>query len=66
VAAFIASKHDTLPGVIELKEFLGGIVPRYMIPDSIRFVDEIPKNINGKADRRLLTEQANRVKVEKE
>jgi len=66
VAAFIASKHDIPPGVIELKEFLGGIVPRYMIPDSIRFVDEIPKNINGKADRRLLTEQANRVKVEKE
>ena len=38
----------------ELKEFLAGRLPRYMIPAAIVVVTEIPRNANGKTDVRQL------------
>lgn len=38
----------------ELKEFLAGRLPRYMIPAAIIAVTEIPRNANGKTDVRQL------------
>jgi D-alanine--poly(phosphoribitol) ligase subunit 1 len=41
--------------VDEIKTDLGKIIPNYMIPSDIKFVDQIPLNSNGKADKALLT-----------
>ena len=38
----------------DLKDYLLGIVPNYMIPTYFYHVDEIPLNKNGKADRKKL------------
>lgn len=40
----------------KVKEDLATTLPHYMIPSDIKFVDEIPLNQNGKADKKLLTE----------
>jgi len=40
-----------------LLDDLRGLVPDYMIPGEIRFLTELPKNANGKVDRRLLREE---------
>jgi amino acid adenylation domain-containing protein len=61
IAAFITAKDALHVRAIELKEFLARIVPRYMIPDAIEQIEEIPRNANGKADRRQLTERAKKM-----
>ncbi|MDQ3406132.1 MAG: AMP-binding protein, partial [Actinomycetota bacterium] len=38
----------------ELREFLGGSLPRYMVPVSVTVVDRLPLTSNGKVDRRAL------------
>ncbi|GAE87152.1 amino acid adenylation domain-containing protein [Acetivibrio straminisolvens] len=38
----------------ELKEFIGKKLPYYMIPHRIEWLESLPKNPNGKLDRRLL------------
>jgi D-alanine--poly(phosphoribitol) ligase subunit 1 len=50
-----------LKGVIELtkeeiSDFLAQHLPGYMIPSDFKFVEEIPLNQNGKADKNLLLE----------
>ena len=40
----------------QIKEDISNILPPYMLPADIKFVDEIPLNQNGKADKKLLTE----------
>jgi amino acid adenylation domain-containing protein len=59
IAAFVTVGRGTRFKVIELKEFLAGVLPRYMIPERIEVVADIPRNANGKADRRSLTARAN-------
>jgi amino acid adenylation domain-containing protein len=60
LAAFITTKDGKQTGVIELKKFLAEILPRYMIPETITVLEELPKNANGKADRQQLAEQVNK------
>ncbi len=59
LAAFITTKNGLPLKLIALKEFLAEILPKYMIPEIIELIKEIPKNTNGKADRHRLTAQAN-------
>ncbi len=40
----------------ELLQFCGERVPKYMVPESLQFVDELPKTSTGKIDRRTLAE----------
>ncbi len=40
----------------ELLQFCGERVPKYMVPESLQYVDELPKTSTGKIDRRTLAE----------
>jgi len=51
VAAAIVLKNDHQLTVQELKEFLSKILAPYKIPQTIVFLDEIPKGKTGKLQR---------------
>jgi D-alanine--poly(phosphoribitol) ligase subunit 1 len=52
IVAFIATNSLNDQSII--KESLGLIIPKYMIPSVIRFLPELPKNPNGKVDKNAL------------
>ena len=51
--AYIVPKSAP-PNVTALREYLGQIIPDYMIPARFIFLDQLPLTINGKVDRRAL------------
>lgn len=57
LTAFVTgSLNGKTPGEFgrEVKKQLKEILPVYMIPKKVRYIEEIPMNINGKADRKYL------------
>jgi amino acid adenylation domain-containing protein len=53
--AYVASQgHDVTP--VTLRHELGKALPKYMLPSRWRRFDSLPKNANGKIDRRILKE----------
>ena len=52
VAYFVAQQHE-VPGVNELREFLGRKLPKYMIPSVFMNLDAFPLLPNGKINRSL-------------
>jgi D-alanine--poly(phosphoribitol) ligase subunit 1 len=55
IVAVVASND---PGVAErLRRVLPEALPKYMIPDRITVVGELPKNANGKIDRKAIAEE---------
>jgi acyl-coenzyme A synthetase/AMP-(fatty) acid ligase len=58
--AIICCAYAVSPGVkislTDLHKELGKILPSYMLPSQWMAFDELPKNINGKIDRRALKE----------
>lgn len=44
-----------------IKQELAKYIPKYMIPNLIYFYDKLPKNANGKIDRKLLKEKYNEI-----
>ncbi|MBN1698970.1 MAG: amino acid adenylation domain-containing protein [Spirochaetales bacterium] len=59
LAAFVTVTGTAEIRAIELKSFLAGVIPRYMIPEEIIVLGSMPKNTNGKTDRLKLQERAN-------
>lgn len=47
---------QTTLAIDDIKADLARTLPHYMIPSDIKFLDQIPLNANGKADKKLLTE----------
>jgi len=43
------------PSVSSIRAWCAGSLPHYMIPETVFFHDELPRNTNGKIDRQLLT-----------
>ncbi|MFE3782669.1 amino acid adenylation domain-containing protein [Amycolatopsis sp. NPDC059090] len=57
LCAWIATRSDGGPSLLEVKRFLADRVPRYMIVDSVRRIERMPRTSNGKTDRaRLLAD----------
>ncbi|HEX2924825.1 MAG TPA: amino acid adenylation domain-containing protein [Ruminiclostridium sp.] len=51
ICAVVKMREGSSFSVSGIKNFLVGILPKYMIPESIECIEELPKNSNGKVDR---------------
>lgn len=58
LAAFIVPVEGKTLTVNDLQSFCGERLPRYMIPELIKFRDVLPKTSTGKIDRTLLVEES--------
>jgi amino acid adenylation domain-containing protein len=54
VAYVAARSREAVPDPVELRGFLRGRLPDYMVPAAWVLLDELPLNANGKVDRRSL------------
>ena len=57
LVAVIVHQTDTELTVRQVKAFVGTHLPKYMIPDTIYFVEQLPQTSTGKVDRRKLFAQ---------
>ena len=60
LAAFVVTATGTIIDHHELRRFAMDELPPYMVPSTFVVVDELPRQPNGKTDRRALRDQANR------
>ena len=58
VRAFVALKNGATASEQELKDFLGGRIAAYKVPETIAFVPDLPKGLTGKVQRKALKELA--------
>jgi amino acid adenylation domain-containing protein len=54
LVAYLVSAVKPDPSIAELRQFLGSILPSYMVPTAFFFLDTIPTLPNGKIDRQAL------------
>ncbi|WP_394827343.1 amino acid adenylation domain-containing protein [Pendulispora albinea] len=54
VAYLACAPGHSPPSLIQIKTHCQSKLPRYMIVDAVRYVDELPRTRNGKIDRRSL------------
>jgi acyl-CoA synthetase (AMP-forming)/AMP-acid ligase II len=47
-AALVVAEPDAALAVEDLRRFCGGLLPPYMVPRVVRFVDDLPRNSVGK------------------
>ncbi|MDZ8110116.1 MAG: amino acid adenylation domain-containing protein [Nostoc sp. DedQUE12a] len=52
--AYIVANPKEIPTQVEIRQFLQGRLPEYMVPAYFVFLDTLPLNPNGKIDRRAL------------
>lgn len=55
IVAYVVPAGDVAPDILELKRHCASALPRHMIIDAVRSVRALPRNGNGKLDRRSLT-----------
>jgi len=58
VACLVLKNGAQRPGLLSIKAYIAARLPRYMIVDTLCVLEDIPKNRNGKTDRRKLAELA--------
>jgi amino acid adenylation domain-containing protein/non-ribosomal peptide synthase protein (TIGR01720 family) len=54
LVAYLVAQQSPSPAVKELREFLGGRLPEYMVPSTFVFLEALPLTANGKIDRQAL------------
>ncbi|MGW0709716.1 amino acid adenylation domain-containing protein [Streptomyces sp. NPDC002643] len=54
LAAYLVARGPSAPQAEELRDFLGQLLPYYMVPSVFVPMDAFPVNVNGKLDRRAL------------
>lgn len=55
IIAFLVKDEEEKATLNDVRKYLKEILPEYMIPSQITFIDKIPLSQNGKADRKALT-----------
>lgn len=59
LVAFLVLQAESEPGLAPaLRRFLGGLLPRYMVPSRFMVLPDLPLNPNGKIDRKALLARA--------
>ena len=61
IQAVVSTHEGQLVKPIELQQFCGMRIPKYMIPELIEFREDLPKTSTGKIDRVQLTQDSLRV-----
>jgi len=59
--AFLVSKTDIPPTLLDIKRHCAERLPRYMIVDEVRIIPALPRTRNGKVNRLKLTEDAEKI-----
>jgi acyl-coenzyme A synthetase/AMP-(fatty) acid ligase len=54
LVAYLVSAESAAPGHLELRSWLKGSLPDYMVPSAFVALDRLPLNSSGKVDRRAL------------
>ncbi|MEH2423097.1 MAG: amino acid adenylation domain-containing protein [Nostoc sp.] len=54
LVAYVVASPEQIPSQAELRRFLQGHLPDYMVPGFFVFLDTLPLNANGKIDRHAL------------
>jgi amino acid adenylation domain-containing protein len=54
IVGYVVSSQPTGPNVHELRSYLKGKLPEYMVPSAFVFLERLPLTPNGKVDRRAL------------
>ncbi len=54
LVAYIVSHYERIPMISELRQFLAGNLPMYMVPQAFVFLESLPLTTNRKVDRRAL------------
>ena len=57
IHAGVVWRGATKPSAVQMKGFLIGELPSYMLPDNFVYLEALPKNANDKIDYRALEEQ---------
>jgi acyl-coenzyme A synthetase/AMP-(fatty) acid ligase len=58
--AFVALRPGAEPGPAALRAHCAGLVPRYMVPESVEVRPELPRTSTGKTDRTRLASEVTR------
>jgi amino acid adenylation domain-containing protein len=61
LVGYIVGKNGRVPQVNELRQFLQGRLPEYMVPTEFVVLDAMPLTPNGKTDRKALPEDGMRM-----
>lgn len=56
IVGYLVAASGHPPSLVAIKQHCADRIPRYMIPDQVRWVAELPRTRNGKIDRRRLRE----------
>jgi amino acid adenylation domain-containing protein len=54
LVAYVVSHYERIPMISELRQFLAGNLPLYMVPQAFVFLESLPLTPNRKVDRRAL------------
>ena len=57
LVAAIVPRAAAMPGLLEIKRWCAGFLPRHMIVHEVQLLEELPRNGNGKLDRARLLAQ---------
>ena len=58
IVAWVTPRDGVEVTEVDVRRHVAGRLPSYMVPTSIRIVEQLPKTSTGKVDRPLLTERA--------
>jgi acyl-CoA synthetase (AMP-forming)/AMP-acid ligase II len=58
ILAYLSSRMAERPSIVEMKMFCGRHLPAYMSPDTLVFMNALPRTSTNKVDYQSLTELA--------
>ncbi|NIO21779.1 MAG: amino acid adenylation domain-containing protein [Candidatus Aenigmarchaeota archaeon] len=58
IIAYVSSKEGRKLKASEVLNHCGGLIPKYMVPEAIEFLQQLPTTSTGKIDRKLLAHDA--------